>query len=90
MPNRADAKTLRGIVENPQNRIKAEELKWSGLLAWADSQPQPLTKPQVLDFLVTEGSVRFEETRLTLPNGAEEAEAFMLNRAAGKASTKVR
>ena len=90
MPNRADAKTLRGIVENPQNRIKAEELKWSGLLAWADSQPQPLTKQQVLDFLATEGSVRFEETRLTLPNGAEEAEAFMLNRAAGKASTKVR
>ena len=64
MPNRADAKTLRGLLENPQNRVKAEELKWSGLLAWADSQPQPLTKPQVLDFLATEGSVRFEETRL--------------------------
>ena len=80
MPNRADAKTLRGILENPQNRVKAEELKWSGLLAWADSQPQPLTKQQVLDYLKTEGSVRFEETRLEELGQHEKTERLQVQR----------
>jgi N12 class adenine-specific DNA methylase len=61
MPNRADAQTIKGIVSNPQNGIKPEELKWSGLLTWLDGQVQPVAKQTVLDYLGNEGAVRFGE-----------------------------
>ena len=64
MPNRADAQTIKGIVSNPQNGIKPEELKWSGLLTWLDGQVQPVAKQTVLDYLGNEGAVRFEEVTL--------------------------
>ena len=64
MPNRADADMIKGMVSNPQNGIKPEELKWSGLLTWLDGQVQPVAKATVLDYLRNEGAVRLKEVAL--------------------------
>ena len=61
MPNRADVATIKGIIQNPQTGIKAEELKWSGIVPWLDGQTEAVTKQQVLDYLATDGAVRLEE-----------------------------
>jgi len=63
MPGRASADHLIGIVSNPQNGIKPEEVKWSGLIPWAKSQPQPLSRDAVVQYLANEGAVKFEEVR---------------------------
>ena len=44
--------------------IAAEEIKWSGIMPWLDAQSAPVTKAEVLDYLGTQGAVRFEEKRL--------------------------
>ena len=51
MPARADAKQVFGIVSNPQNGVKPDELRWSGLVPWLQEQKGPVTKEQVLDFV---------------------------------------
>lgn len=63
MPNRADVQTIKGIISNPQTGIKAEELKWSGIVPWLDAQTAPITKQSVLDYLASDGAVRLEEVR---------------------------
>ena len=61
-PRRADPLVLQAIVTNPQNRIKADEVRWSGLLAWADSQPAgPIEKRQSNGLLQEQAEVQFEE-----------------------------
>ena len=61
MPNRADAKTVVGIVSNPTSAVKAEELKWSGIVPWVQAQAEPVSKAAVLEYLRTDGAVRLEE-----------------------------
>ena len=61
MPNRADAQTIKGIINNTQTGIKAEEIKWSGIVPWLESQTGPVTKQAVLDYLASDGAVRLEE-----------------------------
>jgi len=63
MPNRADAQTIKGIINNTQTGIKAEEIKWSGIVPWLESQTGPITKQAVLDYLAADGAVRLEEVR---------------------------
>ena len=62
MPGAADVATIKGIVAN--GGLKAEEVKWIGLLPWLESQPGKVSKQAVLDYLRTEGAVRFEEVRM--------------------------
>jgi len=69
MPNRADAATIKGIITNSQTGIKAEELKWSGILPWIEAQAAPITKQSVLDYLATDGAVRLEEVRIDAGKG---------------------
>jgi hypothetical protein len=64
MPNRADVATIKGIITNPQTGIKAEELKWSGIVPWLDAQEGMVTKQAVLDYLASDGAVRLEEVRM--------------------------
>lgn len=77
MPNRADVGTIKGLISNPQTAIKAEELKWSGVLPWLESQGQRsevrgqksedkpmISKQAVLDYLASDGAVQLEEVRL--------------------------
>ena len=58
---------LKAIVTNPQN-VKAEELKWSGVLGEIDRLAQEnngkVPKDKVMDYLRNEGSVKFEEVTL--------------------------
>lgn len=76
MPNRADAATIKGIITNPQTGIKAEELKWSGIMPWLDGQGGKIDKQAVLDYLATDGAVRLEEVRLSdaVPTMEDEAQ----------------
>ena len=64
MPARADSKTVAGLITNPQTGIKAEELKWSGIMPWLESQTGSITKADVLDYLATDGAVQLEEVRM--------------------------
>ena len=67
MPNRADSKTVTGLILNPQTGIKSEEIKWSGIMTWLTdqrAQGDKIDKQAVLDYLASEGAVRMEEVRL--------------------------
>jgi len=48
MPNRADAQTIKDIITNPQTGIKAEELKWSGILPWLDQKSHEKKSPSLI------------------------------------------
>lgn len=61
MPERADAAQILGIIRNPQNRVKEDELKWSGIVPWLEAQKSPVTKEAVQQYLAGDGAVRFEE-----------------------------
>ena len=50
MPAKANAPQIMGILNNPQNGVKQDEVKWSGLEPWLMKQGQ-VTKQQVLDYL---------------------------------------
>src|ERR1035438_3391943 len=50
MPAKANAPQIMGILNNPQNGVKQDEVKWSGLEPWLMKQRQ-VTKQQVLDYL---------------------------------------
>jgi len=75
MPNRADAQTIKGIINNTQTGIKAEEIKWSGIVPWLESQTGPVTKQAVLDYLASDGAVRLEEVRMDDSNAVSADEA---------------
>jgi len=89
MPNRADVATIKGIISNPQTGIKAEELKWSGIMPWLESEGQraesggKITKQAVLEYLAADGAVRLEEVqmggvdRMTAPRSAERLRRVM-------------
>jgi hypothetical protein len=64
MPVRADANAVKGMVGNQSSGVKAEEIRWSGILPWLDSRSGLIAKADVLDYLRTEGAVRFEEHRM--------------------------
>src|ERR1035438_6075914 len=59
MPAKANAPQIMGILNNPQNGVKQDEVKWSGLEPWLMKQGQ-VTKQQVLDYLKA-NEVRVEE-----------------------------
>lgn len=61
MPASATPEMVRGIITNPQNRIKQEELKWSGVLPWLDQQGGKVSRDRLLTFLENEGAVELEE-----------------------------
>jgi hypothetical protein len=50
MPNRADAKTIFGIVNNTQG-MKADDPEWQMLNLWLQDQNGSVTKDDVLDFV---------------------------------------
>lgn len=58
---------LKAIISNPQN-VKAEELKWSGVLNEIDrlsaENQGKVPKDKVMDYLRNEGAVKFEEVNL--------------------------
>ena len=58
---------IKAIVSNPQN-VKAEELKWSGVLNEIDrlatENQGKVPKDKVMDYLRNEGAVKFEEVTL--------------------------
>lgn len=51
MPERASGAQIEGIVKNPQNGVKPDELKWTGFDEWLKQQKGPISKQQALDFL---------------------------------------
>jgi hypothetical protein len=75
LPNRADVATIKGLITNPQTGIKAEELKWSGILPWLEAQTGPITKQAVLDYLAADGALRLEEVRMDDSNAVSADEA---------------
>ena len=79
MPASAPAEMVKGIITNPQNRIKQEEVKWSGILPWLEGQSGAIQKEAVLAYLANEGAVRFEEVRLGATN-FDEGEGLVIGR----------
>lgn len=75
MPARSTPATVVGILKNAG--LKQEELKWTGIVPWLQAQAQdgPITQQQVLDYLATEGSVKFTITRLGLNDQQEKDRA---------------
>jgi len=59
MPNAASAGQIMGIVMNPQNGVKTEEIKWVGLQDFLQGK-EKVTKQEVLDFL-QQNEVKVEE-----------------------------
>lgn len=54
------AAQLSAILRNPQNGVKAEELKWSGIETWLQQKGGRVTKEEVLEF-VRQNEVKVEE-----------------------------
>jgi hypothetical protein len=59
---------VRAILTNPQNGIKAEELKWTGVLQAAERLAKEnngkVPKDALLKYLADDGAVRLEEVRM--------------------------
>ena len=59
---------VRAILTNPQNGIKAEELKWTGVLQAAERLAKEnngkVPKDALLQYLADDGAVRLEEVRM--------------------------
>lgn len=52
MPNKAPASQVLNIVKSPQNGVKEDEIKWSGLDDFLKEKGgQPVTKQEVLEFV---------------------------------------
>jgi hypothetical protein len=51
MPAKAAVPQVLAIVQNPNNGVKPDELKWVGLEDWLMQQGGPVTKEAVLDYL---------------------------------------
>jgi hypothetical protein len=59
MPSKANAATVAGIINN--SGLKAEEIKWSGIMPWLEVQREPIEKGKVLEYLRTDGAVQLQE-----------------------------
>lgn len=57
---RIPAAQLAAILRNPQNGVKAEELKWSGIEQWLQEKQGRVTKAEVLEF-VKANEIKVEE-----------------------------
>lgn len=66
MPKVAGVDQIKAIISNPQNKVKADELKWSGVLPWLEGKGAgaKVSQQEIMDYLRNEGSVRFEEVQL--------------------------
>ncbi len=52
MPSRAPAAQVLATIENPQNGVKAEEIKWTAIDDWLKEKgANPVTKQEVLEFV---------------------------------------
>jgi hypothetical protein len=64
----ATADQVRAILTNPQNGIKAEELKWTGALQAAERLAKEnngkVPKDALLQYMADDGAVRLEEVRM--------------------------
>jgi len=69
--------------------IKKEELEWSGLNEWLDSQKGKVTKQQVLDYLA-ENNVRLEEVEKGVSYRDDEARRFHEDKAVDDTVNEVR
>lgn len=58
----------KGIVKNSKG-VKAEEIEWSGVTDWLESQPGTVTKAELLDYIRKEGAVQMQEV---IKDGATE------------------
>ena len=73
LPGKGNGEQLASLIEgwmkkgDPKHPIKAEELKWSGLLPWLREQQGTVTKQQVVDFL-EENQVELTEVVRQIPN----------------------
>jgi hypothetical protein len=76
MPVRADPKTILGIIKNPQNSVKAEEVKWSGVEQWVESQAEPIAKAEVIAYLAADGNVQINETTMKDAVGSSPDERY--------------
>ena len=59
---------LLAMLRKPENRVKADELKWSGLATWLEGRKEPVTPKQVLEF-VRSNNVQLEEVEKGAPLG---------------------
>jgi len=64
MPSRAPRMQVVGMLTNAQSGVKADEIKWTGIVPWLSAQSDPVSKEAVLEFLRGEGNVQFEEVTL--------------------------
>jgi len=64
MGARAPRNQIVALLTNQQSGVKADELKWTGVVPWLSAQPEPVSKEAVLEFLRGEGNVQFEEISL--------------------------
>jgi N12 class adenine-specific DNA methylase len=51
MPAKAAVPQVLAILDNPQNGVKPDEIKWTGIQDWLTQQKGPVTKQAVLDFV---------------------------------------
>lgn len=81
MPAKASAEQVRAIIENPQNGVKSDEVKWSGLDDFLRDK-RSVTKQEVSDFLkanrvevkeITRGGLEYDNTEEGLEALAAEA-----------------
>ncbi len=70
-PNKASPSQIANIINNPQNGVKPDEVKWTGLGDWLAQQNGPVTKQQVLDF-VKSNDVQVQEIEKGAPRGGVE------------------
>lgn len=61
IPNKVSPTQARAILNNPQNGVKADELKWTGLNDWLATKTEPLSKQEILDYAQA-NAVQVEET----------------------------
>jgi hypothetical protein len=59
--------SVKALLEN--NGVKTDEIKWSGLLPWLQEQAKtgPIAQSALLDYLRTQGAVKFSVTQLGGP-----------------------
>jgi len=72
----ATAEQVKAIIENPQNGVKADEIKWSGVLdevsRIAEENQGKVPKEAILEYLQNEGDINFEESRYGEPFSGNE------------------
>lgn len=77
LPNRGAPKILKQQIENmaKKGQFKQEELSWSGLLEWLDTQSGKVSKDEITAFL-NSGGVQVEEVVKGQPEQIPEKEAY--------------